>query len=138
NEAQIHSPRPASGSSAQDQSKAGQCASRMERARYAPNSGPANRRFAVPGDRAALLCRDQMRKRTGSDHFLAALTSAAPQCRPKPNGITVRESPQLEFCNTIGGEADMPSWAGHVCNWPLADMAGAAAKVGFLPYRNSA
>jgi hypothetical protein len=28
------------------------------------------------------------------------------KCPSKPNGITVRDSPQPEFCNTIGGKAD--------------------------------
>ena len=28
------------------------------------------------------------------------------KCPPKPNGITVRDSPQPEFCNTIGEKAD--------------------------------
>jgi len=28
------------------------------------------------------------------------------KCPSKPNGITVRDSPQPEFCNTIPPEAD--------------------------------
>src|SRR5262245_38890618 len=29
------------------------------------------------------------------------------------------------------GKADMPSWAGHVCKWPLADITVASANVRF-------
>lgn len=93
----------------------------MERARYAPNSGPANRRFAVPGDRPAPPCRDQMSKRTGPVRFPAALTSAAPQMPSQTNGITVRESPQPEFCNTITSRADLDKAScTSACNrhWP--------------------
>src|SRR4029078_10230867 len=46
------------------------------------------------------------------------------KCPPKPNGITVRDSPQPEFCNTIPQSPDIASAARHVSKVPCVDGPG--------------
>jgi len=45
------------------------------------------------------------------------------KCPSKPNGITVRDSPQPEFCNTINCKADLGTRAPKSENDPKRTLA---------------
>jgi len=123
--AQTRSPRATSGSSAPDQSRAGQCASSKAQAPCAPNSDRERHRSGGPNGQLAPPCRDQTRIGTGPDYHPADPSCVrSPDLRLKPteSRLASRLNESFATQSVISGHRGVfwpcplyPPESGHPC-----------------------